>query len=166
MEEPLKLRRADFSSKLLFSGLCDILNPATMVRRSCQQSAQSPLGQGTETSEGLRGGPYSPEDRGTKAEPGWNNKCGSGSYPGAQPDSRRATWGHAASRHLKALTRVAEEGAVAGWGTARWLGDDCPSRGPFLETQGGLRLVVVNVSALDDNSPGGSRGYSCVILGK
>lgn len=41
-----------------------------MVRRSCQQSAQSPLGQGTETSEGLRGGPYSPEDRGTKAEPG------------------------------------------------------------------------------------------------
>jgi len=116
LEEPLKLRRADFSSKLLFSGLCDILNPATMVRRSCQQSAQSPLGQGTETSEGLRGGPYSPEDRGTKAEPGWKNKCGSGSYPRRQLDSRRTMWGHTASRHLKALTRVAEEGTVAGWG--------------------------------------------------
>lgn len=69
-EEPLKFRRADFSSKLLFSCLCDILNPATTVRRSCQQSAQSPSGQSTETSEGLRGGPYSPSDRGTKCEPG------------------------------------------------------------------------------------------------
>lgn len=42
-EEPLKFRRADFSPKLLFSLLPVIsLNPATTVRRSCQQSAQSP----------------------------------------------------------------------------------------------------------------------------
>ena len=69
----------------------------------------------------------------------WKNKCGSGSYPRRQLDSRRTTWGHMASRHLKALMRVAEEGTVASWGY-------CPvAWGRLSEsgTQVELRLVVV-----------------------